>query len=239
MRYIMRIFLLLLILGIIFVGCYLKLDSKAKTERYTGPQTVDALMEAFDDRYSSHEKKAAAKALYDGKRYSAFALADMDARYPREEWLQLLLNSGITIESFKTYSEYLDIRADLILEEFYTGNECETVKASYIESLRQEYQHQHQFITEANRVHPEMGEWIAIGENALPQVPGRIYVQKTESTANIWHTTRAVANSETGEVCSVKGSELSERQRLNLLNTGTVPKGWEVVYVDGNGNPIR
>ena len=239
MRYIMRIFLLLLILGIIFVGCYLKLNSKAKTERYTGPQTVEALMEAFDDRYSSHEKKTAAEALYDGKHYIAFALADMDTRYPREEWLQMLLNSGITIENFRTYSEYLDIRADLIVEEFYTGNDCETVKASYIESLRQEYRHQHQFITEANRVHPEMGEWLVIGENALPQVPGRIYVQKTESTANIWHTTRAATSSETGEVYSVKGSELSERQRLNLLNTGAVPKGWEVVYVDENGNPIR
>lgn len=239
MRYTMRIFLLLLILGIIFVGCYLKLDSKAQTERYTGPQTVEALMEAFDERYSSHEKKAAVQAFYDGKRYIAFALADMDTRYPREEWLQLLLNSGIAIENFKTYSEYLDIRADLILEEFYTGNDCESVKASYIESLRQAYQHQHQFITEATRVDPEMGEWIPIGENALPQVPGRIYVQKTESTANIWHTIPAVANSETGEIGSIEGSELSERQRLNLLNTGAVPKGWEVVYVDENGSPIR
>ncbi len=132
----MRIFLLLLILGVVFVGCYLKLDSKARIEQYTMHQTVEVL-------------------------------------------------------------------------------------------------------TEVDRVTPEIDKWIVVGENALPQVPGRIYVQKTESTANIWHTTRSVTNSETGEILSVDGSELSERQRLNLLNTGVVPKGWEVVYVDEDGKPIR
>ena len=136
MRYTMRIFLLLLILGVVFVGCYLKLDSKARIEQYTMHQTVEVL-------------------------------------------------------------------------------------------------------TEVDRVTPEIDKWIVIGENALPQVPGRIYVQKTESTANIWHTTRSVANSETGEILAAEGSELSERQRLNLLNTGVFPKGWEVVYVDEDGNPIR
>ena len=94
-------------------------------------------------------------------------------------------------------------------------------------------------LTEVDRVTPEIDKWIVIGENALPQVPGRIYVQKTKSTANIWHTTRSVADSETGEILSPEGSELSERQRLNLLNTGVIPKGWKVVYVDENGNPIR
>ena len=99
MRYTVRIFLFLLILGIIFFGCYLKLDSKARTERYTGPQTVEALMEPFDDRYSAHERKTAAETLYGGTRPIAFTSADAEG-------------------------------------------------------------------------------WIVIGENALPQIPGRIYVQK-------------------------------------------------------------
>ena len=160
MRYTGRIFLFLLILGIIFVGSYVKLDAKAKTKRYTGPRTVEALMDPLDDRYSSHERHTAAETLYGRTRHIASTLAETE-------------------------------------------------------------------------------KWIVIGENALPQVPGRIYVQKTESTANIWHTGRAVANSETGGDYSVEGSELSERQRLNLLNTGAVPRGWEVVYVDEDGNPVR
>lgn len=235
MRYTMRIYLFLLILGIIFVGCYLKLDSKMQTERYTGPQTVEALMEAFDARYGSHERTTAAETLRGEKRHIVFTLADMDTKYPRGEWLQMLLNRGMTIENFKTYSEYLDIRADLILEEFYTENDWEIVKASYIDTLTQEYQH----ITEVNRANSETEDWIVINERAVPSIPGIIYVQKTEATANIWHTTRSVANSETGEILSAEGSELSEKQKLRLLNTGVEPKGWKVVYVDEEGNPIR
>ena len=235
MRYTVRIFLFSLILGVIFVGCYLKLDSKVKTERYTGPQTVEALMKTFDARYSSHERTTTSEILHGEKRHITFTLADIDAKYPREEWLQMLLNRDITIENFKTYSEYLNIRSDVILEEFYTENDWEIVKASYIDTLIQE----HQRITEANRANPEMEEWFVIAENALPQVPGRIYVQKTESTADIWHTTRATTNSENGEHISVKGPDLSEKQRLHLLNTRVQPAGWEVVYVDENGNPIR
>lgn len=93
--------------------------------------------------------------------------------------------------------------------------------------------------TAVDRITPEIDKWIVVGENALPQIPGRIYVQKMEATANIWHTTRSVVNSETGEILSTKGSVLSEKQKLRLLNTGVEPKGWKVVYVDEEGNPIR
>ena len=132
MRYASQIFLFLFILGIIFIGCYLKLDSKAKAARYTGPQIV----------------------------------------------------------------------------------------------------------TVADQATPEVGSYFMVGENALPQIPGRIYVLKTESTAQIWHTTRAITKSRNGERIFVKGPALSERQELDLLNTGIPPAGWEVVYVDENGNPI-
>lgn len=238
MKYTVRIFLFLIILGVIFVGCYLKLDSKAKTEQYTGPQTVEALMEAFDARYGSHERTTAAETLRGEKRHIVFTLTDMDTKYPREEWLQRLLNKGITIENFKTYSGYLDLRSNIILEEFYTENDWETVKASYIDTLIQEYQHEYQRISEANRANPEAENWFMVGENALPQIPGRIYVLKTESTAQIWHT-RSKTQSDTGEILSAKGAELSERQRLHLLNTGVPPAGWEVVYVDEDGNPTH
>lgn len=185
MKYTVRIFLFLLILGVIFVGFYLKLDSNTKTERYTGPQTVDTLMEAFDARYSSQGRSTAAETLHGEKQHITFTMAGMDTKYPRGKWIQ-----------------------------------------------------KYQLIAEAYKTNPEMEEWIVIGENALPQVPGIIYVQKTESTANIWHTCPQT-KLETGEILSVEGSELSERQRLNLLNTGAVPKGWEVVYVDEDGNPTH
>lgn len=81
-------------------------------------------------------------------------------------------------------------------------------------------------VTQANS---EVRNWIVINENAMPNIPGRIYVLKTESRAEIWHT-KAITRSENGK--------LSERQKLNLLNTGVAPKGWEVVYVDEEGSPV-
>lgn len=81
----------------------------------------------------------------------------------------------------------------------------------------------------AKQINSEARNWIVINENAVPNIPRRIYVLKTESHAEIWHT-KATTRSENGE--------LSERQKLNLLNTGAVPKGWKVVYVDEEGSPI-
>ena len=236
MRYTVPIFLLSLILGIIFVGCYLKSDFGVKTEQYTGPQTVDALMEAFDARYSSIEQSTTSEVLqlHGEKRHIEFTLADVDAKYPREEWLQMLLNRGVTIQNFNDYYGYLNIRSNLILKEFHAGDNWETVKAAYIDTEIRN----HQRIIEAKRANSEVTDWIMVDENALPNIPGVIYVQKTESTASIWHSSSRT-ESENGEILSIEGSELSEKQKLNLLNTGAVPKGWEVVYVDEDGNHIR
>ncbi len=88
----------------------------------------------------------------------------------------------------------------------------------------------------AKQINSEARNWIVISENAVPNIPGRIYVLKTEARAEIWHTS-ATTGSENGEIISTKGLELSEKQKLDLLNTGRVPKGWEVVYVDEEGNP--
>ena len=235
MRYTAPIFLISIVLGTIFVGCYLKSDFGVKTERYTGPQTVDALMETFDARYTSTAPQWSSETSEgEQQRYIEFALADMDAKYPRDAWLQMLLNKGLTIENFENYSKYLNIRADLILKEFHAGDNWETVKAVYIDTEIQK----HQRIVAAKRTNPEVTDWIMVDENALPNIPGVIYVQKTESTASIWHST-STTRSGNGEILSVEGSQLSEKQKLNLLNTGAVPKGWEVVYVDEDGNPTR
>ena len=89
----------------------------------------------------------------------------------------------------------------------------------------------------ATQTNIEAEDCVVVSENALPNIPGRIYVLKTESYADIWHT-RAITQSENREIGIAKGPELSEKQKLDLLNTGVAPKGWEVVYVDEEGNPI-
>ena len=236
--------LLLLIFGITIVGCHARvnpemrkgLDSESSIEEYTGPQMVVALMEAFDARYSSRavdtKWATASETSYGEKRYLEFTLVDMDAKYPREKWLQMLLNKGIKIEDFKAYDGYLNIRSDLILNEFHTKDDWETVKVKYIDTQIQKYQDK--------QVKPAIEDWVVLGENRLPVIPGRMYVQKTESGSRIWHTTHSTSKSWDGkmEIFSVKGSELSEKQKSDLLNGGVEPVGWEVVYLDEKGNYI-
>ena len=143
MKHVVLTTLLLLIFGITIIGCRAivapevkrALESESSIQKYTGPQTVEALMEAFDARYSSRAVNAkwstASETSYGEKRHLEFTLVDMDAKYPREEWLQVLLNKGITIENFEAYNEYLNVRSDLILKEFHTKDDWETESEVY------------------------------------------------------------------------------------------------------------
>ena len=242
MKHVVLTTLLLLIFGITIIGCRAivapevrrALDSESSTEKYIGPQTVDALMEAFDARYSSRAVNTkwatASETSFGEKRHLEFTLVDVDAKYPREEWLQMLLNKRITIENFETYNEYLNVRSDLILKEFHTKDDWETVKVKYVDTQIQKYQDK-----QANSA---VEGWVVLGENRLPVIPGRMYVQKTKSGSRIWHTTHSTSKSWDGktEILSVKGTELSEKQKSDLLNNGVEPVGWEVVYLDEKGN---
>lgn len=242
MKHVVLTMPLLLIFGITIIGCRAivapemrrALDSESSIEKYTGHQTVEALMEAFDRRYSSRTANTkwstTSETSFGEKRHLEFTLVDMDAKYPRKKWLQMLLNKGITIEDFETYNEYLNARSNLILKEFHTKDDWETVKVKYINTQIQKYQDK--------QTNSAVEDWVVLGENRLPVIPGRMYVQKTESGARIWHTTRSTSKSWDGktEIHSVKGTELSEKQKSDLLNNGVEPVGWEVVYLDEKGN---
>jgi hypothetical protein len=85
-------------------------------EEYEGPQTIKALMNTFDAAYNQKFSKARVIALCkDGVVYSSeLAISgEIDARYSRVEWLQMLLQRGITIEDFDDYRIYLSKRHTL------------------------------------------------------------------------------------------------------------------------------
>ncbi len=88
-------------------------------EAYDGPQTVKGLMNAFDAVYNQRYSKARVIALFedgeDGVVYSSeLAIrGEIDARHSRAEWLQMLLQRGITIENFDDYRIYLSKRHTL------------------------------------------------------------------------------------------------------------------------------
>ena len=85
-------------------------------EAYDGPQTVKGLMNAFDAAYNQRFSKARVMALCeDGVVYSSELTirGEIDARHSRVEWLQMLLERGITIENFDDYRIYLSKRHTL------------------------------------------------------------------------------------------------------------------------------
>ncbi len=235
--------LLLLIFGVISIGCYTTLTPEASTEKYTGPQTVKGIMEAFDEKYNSlaaHTKwSASSETVHIPKRQIAFTMADIDAKYPRDAWLQKVLIKGIAIDNFKDYKAYLNMRADLILEEFNTNDDLKTLTEIHVDSQFEKHLNEQILITKAKQTNPTVEDWIIIGENAFPKIPGRIYLQQTESQSLVWHTTTSTKTSKNGEVTLVKCAELTEDQQSELVNNGVEPEGWEVVYLDAKGNPIH
>ena len=85
-------------------------------EKYDGSQTVKGLMNAFDAAYNQKYSKAKVIALCEGGVVYSSELAitgEIDARHSRIEWLQMLLERGITIEDFDDYRIYLSKRHTL------------------------------------------------------------------------------------------------------------------------------
>ncbi|MDE0686994.1 MAG: hypothetical protein OXI61_02395 [Candidatus Poribacteria bacterium] len=144
---------------------HIELDAKAPFvyKKYTGPQNAQELMKALDANYNqslaktsvSVSGKFTAKTTNAGKvtgpkttTYSSdLTLSEIDARYPRAEWLQLFLDKGITIDDSFEYASVLSKRYTLALLEDnpdlqqsgFLGipptDGWETYKAAYIDKL--------------------------------------------------------------------------------------------------------
>jgi hypothetical protein len=118
-------------------------------EKHDGPQTVQALMNAFDAAYNRRYSKVRVIASHNGGLYSSELVisGEIDAKYPRETWLQLLLDRGITIEDFGDYTSYLSKRHTLVfledhpdlrklqIRDILPANDWEAHKAVYIDKL--------------------------------------------------------------------------------------------------------
>lgn len=125
-------------------------------KQYTEIQNAREFMQALETDYndghlktevSIHRKGVGMKTTNYG---STFTKHEIDARYPREEWLQHLLDRGVTIENFGDYSRYLSKRHTLALLEdnpnlWQSGvsdiprtEDWEIYKTAYIDKLANE-----------------------------------------------------------------------------------------------------
>ena len=122
-------------------------------KKYTGSQNAQELMKALDADYNKGHAKTEVSVSSKGtgieaESYSSnLTISEIDARYPRGEWLQLLLERGIIIGNFYEYASNLSQRHALALLEdnpnlWQSGvldipptDDWETYKAAYIDKL--------------------------------------------------------------------------------------------------------
>ena len=184
---------------------------KVPLEKYTGPQTVEALMEAFD----AHDRSG----------YQNPRAALVDEKYPRAEWLALLLEKGFTFGDYSDYSLFMNDRWNLVRYEEdgdwrqwrgETFDHWETFKDAYIDrSIWEEQQ-----IQAARQSDPSVFGGIFTGPDDRTYLPGRanrVYVQRE------------------GRSASFQGASLTAKQQWDIMLQGKHPEGYEIIYIDENG----
>ncbi len=136
---------------------------------FSAPYTVKSLREAYDEKYN--ERYAITSGNFsitqDGTTVFAYKfpllLSEVDAKYPRDAWLQMLLEKGVTIDNFEEYWAYLSKRDTLVelenqpeiwgsgLFDIPPTGDWETYKAAYLKQMVEELHH---------RGHNMMGHYV-------------------------------------------------------------------------------
>ena len=180
-------------------------------DKYTGDETVEGVMEAYDEMYSRGHTNG----------------AKLDEKYPRAEWLAMLLDRGVMVGDYSDYTLYMNERWNLVHFErsgdwvegtigVPPANDWETFKAAYIDRKAWEFQK----IYAARQIDPSVVGGTFMGPDDrtfLPYSEGRVYVQREERGASFF------------------GSPLTENQQWGIILFGRHPKDYEIVYVDEKG----
>ena len=183
--------------------------------KHEGPQTPEVLMDSFDEEYSRVNPNANA----------------IDQRYPRAEWLAMLLESGHIIEDSSQYSVYLNLRHRVAQMENdsakwdfkYVGisatNDFEAYKNAFIDRKAWEMKR----IEDAETADPTINGGYFPHSHPdvfLPFKDKRVYVRRN------------------GRRTSYFGEVLSEEQQFNLVHRGIHPEGMEIIYIDNDYNVL-
>ena len=214
------------------LGEHIELDSKAPFvyKKYTGPQNAQELMKALDADYNqslaktrvSISGKFTAKTTSTGKvtgakttTYSSdLTLSEIDARYPRAEWLQLLLDKGITIDDSFKYASLLSKRYTLALLEDnpnlqqsgFLGipptDDWETYKAAYIDKL----------VNDHTKIQAS-AEQIEHGKKAVERAKVQIEQSKEHAKLTIERGKEAIERAKTQ---LERGTEQLERAKVQI-----------------------
>lgn len=187
--------------------------------KHFGPQTVDALMESFHEEYSTVRQYI----------YGEAHLKELDAKYPPDEWIQVLLDKEVAIADSDFYSRFLSMRESVINlenkpEEWTSGkhgisptDDFHTYRNAFVNRKVWEYQKMRAaFLTDPNIIGGFFGG--PETQTFFPYKSGRVYVKRD------------------GDKFAFLGEKLSPKQQFELLSKGIIPEGHEIIYLDENSN---
>ena len=187
-------------------------DENSGLKIHNGPQTPEVIMETFKGMLDPNLAR--------------------DEKYPESEWLQMLLNRGISVQDTRDYFGYQHARFNLLLleqqpEMWESGmhgieptTEWEIYKTKYINRMIWEYEVQRA----AEQADPTITDGFFVGDNAdqfLPLGNGRVYVRRGKGTAVF------------------RGAPLTDEQKFNIMFKGENPEGYTIIYLDRDNNILN
>ena len=187
--------------------------------KHFGPQTVDALMESFHKEYNL------VTTAFHGEAY----LKELDAKYPPDEWIQMLLDKEVVIADSDFYTRFLSIRESVLNlenkpEKWTSGkhgisptNDFHTYRNAFVSrKIWESQQMRAAYLTDPNIMSGFFGG--AEAQTFFPHKSGRVYVKRD------------------GDKFVFSGEKLSPKQQFELLSKGIIPEGHEIIYLDENSN---
>ena len=203
-----------------------EIASPPQTQDYAILQTVKELRNTYDAGYDHKHKDTTVRVSYTVADEEIFAydenipLAEVDAKYPREAWLQMLLEKGVAIKNADAYWEYLFLRDTLVhlekqpqvwtsgLFDIPATEDWETYKAAYIKrelgqiQKRLEKQKQPRILfgdDKTRKIYRDLLKstvWMkmcfACCRHFLPEIPVPSGIQVRRSAANCQSTPRCL-----------------------------------------------
>ena len=204
-------------------------ETPPSNKEYTGPQNAQELMKALDADYNKRlvkirvsisgkfaGTKAGTKTVIFNNVVagSDLTISEIDARYPRAEWLQLLLDKSITIDDSHEYASMLSKRYTLALLEdnpdlqqlgilgIPPTDDWETYKAAYINKLVNDHIRMREAVEQIER-----------GKKAVERAKARIEHSKEHAKLAIKRSKEAIERAKTQ---LERGAEQLERAKAQL-----------------------
>ncbi len=183
---------------------------------YEGPQTVEAIMAALDHKYENTFPRA----------------AEMEETYPRESFLQRVLDKGAVIREYSDYDYWMQQR-DMLLyrkdrpKDWQSGGydiPVTTDFAEYEEGFLERKVWENNIINQVSEANP--GESVHV---YFPSSHPEVYLP---SIGKMTYVYRSGSRTET------MGTMLTKEQHDNLVLKGIEPENIEIVYIDEDYNVL-